>query len=98
MCEYGTTVPVRVKVPADLSCSGAASWKEVQIDFCIAPIIKALQDAEIDMRGSCCGHSKGLGSIHLQDGRELLVLSKESFSIRIESMRLAKIRKGGTTW
>ncbi len=45
-----------------------------KIDGCIAPIVKALQRGGIDMRASCCGHGKGRGSIHLQDGRTLLIL------------------------
>jgi len=68
---------VRVKIPADLSFSGRAHWKKAQIDTCIAPIVEALQRANIDMRGSCCGHGKGCGDIHLQDGRALVILDKK---------------------
>lgn len=73
MCGWGTSTVVRVRIPADLSCTGKARWKRVGIDSCIAPIVKALQRAGIDMRGSCCGHGKCDGSIQLQDGRELVV-------------------------
>ena len=76
MCMYGKVKYVRVKIPADLSCTGREKWRDVQIDSCIAPIVRALQDAGIDMRGSCCGHGRGIGDIQLQDGRRLLVLSK----------------------
>jgi hypothetical protein len=74
MCSRRETVPVRVKIPADLSCTGKERWKMAKIDRCIAPIVKALQRAGIDMRASCCGHEGGRGSIHLQDGRTILIL------------------------
>lgn len=74
MCQ-DRTVGVYVKIPADLSCSGEAHWKEAQVDACIAPLVQALQLSGVDMRGSCCGHGKGPGHIELQDGRGLLVLS-----------------------
>ena len=64
---------VKVKIPADLSCTGRSHWKKAQIDRCIAPIVSALQEGGIDMRGSCCGHGKMDGDIHLQDGRILII-------------------------
>ncbi len=73
MCAHGTTAPVWVKVPADLSHTGQARWKLAQIDSCIAPLVKALQERGIDMRGSCCGHGKGDGSIELQDGTVIVI-------------------------
>ena len=76
MCDRGDTVAVLVKIPADLSCRGKAEWKEMQVDRCIAPIVQALSEAGIHMRGSCCGHG-AIGDIHLQDGRMLLILDKE---------------------
>ena len=71
-CGY-KPVGVRVKIPADLSHTGKAYWKVAGIDYCIAPIVKALQDAGIDMRGSCCGHGEGEGTILLQDKRVLVI-------------------------
>jgi len=79
MCEWGTSIPVKVKIPADLSCTGKEKWKVMGIDACIAPIVKALQDYGINMRGSCCGHGKCEGDIELADGRGLLILSKEQY-------------------
>lgn len=75
MCEHGDTVPVLVEIPADLSCTGKAKKREVQIDRCIAPIVEALEKGGVCMRGSCCGHGKAEGYIHLRDGRYLLVLT-----------------------
>lgn len=73
MCEYGDTVDVRVRVPADLCCIGMACWKKKPIDRCIAAIVQALQIGGIYMRSSCCGHGKGPGEIVLQDGRILSI-------------------------
>lgn len=77
VCESGDTTPVWVKIPADLSSTGAEKWRECKIDACIATLVEALQAAGVDMRGSCCGHGKCEGDIHLQDGRALLILSRE---------------------
>ncbi len=71
MCTV--TKPIKVKILSDLSCTGKEKWKNAQIDECIAPLIEALQIAGIDMRGSCCGHGKMDGDIHLQDGRVLVI-------------------------
>ena len=73
MCKYGNYQNVRVKIPADLSSTGEEKWKDVPIDSCIADIVDAIQKAGIDMRGSCCGHNRTEGAIHLQDGRVLLI-------------------------
>lgn len=76
MCKHGTTEKVSVKIPADLSCTGEEEWREMRIDSCIAPLVKALQEGGIDMRGSCCGHGGNLGDIHLQDNRILLIANR----------------------
>ena len=70
-------IGIKVKVAADLSYTHKERWKHAQIDACIAPIVDALQKGGIDMRGSCCGHGSGIGDIQLQDGRALIILSKE---------------------
>jgi len=81
MCKCGTIKPVRVKVPADLSCTGKDRWKDAKVDSCIADIVCALQKSGIDMRGSCCGHFVQEGDIMLQDGRTLLILDKETSDV-----------------
>lgn len=68
MCKWGTVVPVRVKVAADLSRTGRARWKHVGIDSCIWRLVQALQEAGVNMRASCCGHGKMPGYIILADG------------------------------
>lgn len=77
MCEWGMNKLVRVRIPAALSFGGKSHWKEVWVDACIAPIVEALQKGGIDMRGSCCGHGKTVGDIHLQDGRALIILNSK---------------------
>lgn len=80
MCEHGDTVLVRLEVPADLSHTGRARMKVCEIDRCIAPLVMALRDAGIKTRGCCCGHGKGPGDIHLQDGRVLVIMdASEAF-------------------
>lgn len=64
---------VNVRIPADLSHTKKAFWKKVAIDHCIADLVAALQREGINMRGSCCGHGKGPGEIHFQNGTVLLV-------------------------
>lgn len=75
MCEWGNHEKVCVKIASDLSGTGDIHWRAEKIDKCIAPIIRAFQNAGIDMRGSCCGHRKTFGNIHLQDGRVLLIIN-----------------------
>lgn len=78
MCENGNFQMVQVTIPADLACDGIKKRKEMQIDFCLAPIIRAFDAAGIETRGCCCGHGKREGNIALQDGRLMLVIPKDS--------------------
>jgi hypothetical protein len=70
---------VRVRIPADLSCTTKARWKKVAIDDCIADIVEALQKAGINMRGSCCGHGRYPGWIHLENEMVLLYTTYAGF-------------------
>lgn len=80
MCDRGDYVLVNVKIPFDLSSSGREYWKMSKIDRCIAPLVKALQEGRIDMRGSCCGHGEGPGTIDLQDERTLTITASTEAS------------------
>ena len=64
---------VEVTIPADLSPNGKEFKKLMPIDKCIADLVQALEDANIKMRGSCCGHGEREGDIDLQDGRILII-------------------------
>ena len=44
------------------------------IDWCIHPIVAALNASNIRTMASCCGHQNMPGRISLEDGRELIVL------------------------
>ena len=77
MCKWNTNRQVEVKIPADLSCTGFSKFKFTPIDECISEIVNALQKAGIDMRGSCCGHNKSFGTIHLQDRRMLIIVDEK---------------------
>lgn len=43
------------------------------IDWCIHPLVAALNAANITTVASCCGHEKMYGNIILEDGRTLIV-------------------------
>ena len=58
----------------------AIKGRRVDIDFCIADLVAALNAANITTIASCCGHGKIPASIILEDGRELRVRGK--FEIR----------------
>ena len=47
--------------------------RRVEIDFCIADLVAALNAASIRTVASCCGHGKIDGSIVLEDGRDLVI-------------------------
>ena len=78
MCQWGTSIDMEVTVPASLSHTGQERQKVVGIDACIAPIIKALNDAGIKTINCCCGHGKSDGSIMLADGRTLVILNSQT--------------------
>jgi hypothetical protein len=51
--------------------------KPWNIDRCIAPIVKALNDGGVPTIASCCGHGNLPGLISLVDGRHLVIVPKE---------------------
>ena len=73
MCKWGTSVVMGLGIPAHLSHSGQAYVKPVAVDACIAPIVKALNDAGVVTIASCCGHGHRPGGIILGDGREVII-------------------------
>ncbi len=61
MCEWGNTVIVEINsVPRD-------------IDKCIEPLVRVLNDSGFTTIASCCGHGKQPGNIVLEDKRELFI-------------------------
>lgn len=73
MCIHGNTTDVYVTIDATLSHTGKRHRAVKPIDTCIASIVEALENGEIKMLGSCCGHGKGPGEILLIDGRKLRI-------------------------
>jgi len=63
-CEIGT---YECQVPM------AINGRRVDIDFCIADIVAALNAANIVTVASCCGHGKQDALIALSDGRILII-------------------------
>lgn len=75
MCERGNTVPIHVRVGADLSPTGKARYRAYGIDKCISGIVKALVDAGFHTRGSCCGHGVETGFISFDDQPFMLIIA-----------------------
>lgn len=73
----GTHKRVMVLVHEDQSHTekGRYDWKN--IDACISNLVKALAEAGIIMRASCCGHGKKPGYIILDDGRVLGIFEND---------------------
>lgn len=67
---------MHVLIPAELSYTGRDRYALKSIDACIAPIVRALNDAGMCTVSLCCGHGKVPGVISLLDGREIFI--KES--------------------
>ena len=78
MCEQGVYDEVEVFVYGINAAEGKDKFKLAKIDRCIAPIIRALQDAKIWTTSCCCGHGKREGEILLLDGRALIVTTFEN--------------------
>lgn len=70
MCEWGTHETVHC--PAGFNAVNP-SRTAVQVDACIADLVRALNEGGVLTLDSCCGHGKGDGLIRLVDGRELVV-------------------------
>lgn len=73
MCKWATETLLTVTIPASLSFTGNERQDVKGIDFCIAPIVQALNIGGITTVSSCCGHGKQDGTILLADGRVLIV-------------------------
>ncbi len=47
------------------------------VDLCIAPMVVALNAANIGTLMSCCGHDEQDGVIYLEDGRQLIIRAEQ---------------------
>ena len=68
MCKWGTDTEVILCVPRK------NGMETVKVDSCIAKIIQALNNFDIQTVASCCGHGNRPGNIALADGRELFIV------------------------
>ena len=79
MCKWGTEEIVMLCKPRT---NGVTTAK---VDSCIAPIVRALNNADIQTVASCCGHNKRPGNIALADGRELFIVPDYETSRELDS-------------
>lgn len=86
MCEWGDVVILKLKIPSHLSYTGKERMKDCEIDRCIAPIVKSLNDVGMTTIACCCGHKRGLGNIVLADGREILIAPDFKTARKIDDM------------
>ena len=67
MCKKGDTVLVEGLVVGEIR-DGIAD-----VDRCLAPLVRALNEGGITTKGCCCGHGITTGHISLSDGRILAI-------------------------
>lgn len=80
MCQWGTT---EVLVGHTNSRGGL-----INVDKCLAPIIKALNDAGVRTAACCCGHGKMPGNVMLADGREIVIMPDHKTARRVEALMI----------
>lgn len=90
MCKWGDTVDLLVPIPKNCSHTGKFRWDTKPVDRCIAPYVKAFNDAGLYTGGSCCGHGKNTGCISFHDGTVMLFFMRK---VNPETMSCAK-KKG----
>ena len=75
MCNNHSGVLIEVPTASSTYSDGSPrpDGNKRAIDACIAPLVKALNDAGFATIASCCGHGDAWGKIALTDGRELLI-------------------------
>lgn len=77
MCERGDTVEVEVHHVGEIRLG------LVDVDRCIAPIIKALNKGGIATESSCCGHGERPGYIALSSGQELVFCKDKETAVKL---------------
>jgi hypothetical protein len=61
MCDWNNTIAITI------------DGKVIDVDSCLVPLVKALNELGIKTIASCCGHGKQPSNIALKDGRELII-------------------------
>lgn len=75
-----------------MSYTGKERWKDCQIDKCLVPLIKALNNVGIYTTCCCCGHGNTFGLISLADGRELLIAPNFDTARKMEDFSKVNIQ------
>jgi hypothetical protein len=86
MCKRGDTIEMRLPVVGEIRYGVA------EIDKCIAPIIKALNDGGVITRGCCCGHGEVMGYIHLDSGKYLGVFPNRKTLMKYRHEKFSKLK------
>lgn len=73
MCKRGTVKQVEL------------NGKKVEIDACIAKLVKVLNDNGFETESACCGHGGRPGHIRLTSGMELMVVKDWKMARAIET-------------
>jgi len=68
------------KICTKTMCKVKIGKKIVEVEHCIAGMVRALNKAGIETTSSCCGHKISEGYIALKDGR-ILEIKKENLDI-----------------
>lgn len=76
-CSHCGLAPVLVKLCRPTAQRGLT---EAGVDACIAPLVQALNDGGIQTVASCCGHGRMPGRVILEDGRDVLVMTRADSS------------------
>jgi hypothetical protein len=95
MCDWGDTVLLDLEIPSSLSHTGEAYTKAVAIDRCIAPLVKALNDAGQKTVSCCCGHGKDTGRIDMADGRVLWIDTKPLCKWTVDDLTFTELSEEG---
>jgi len=73
VCKWGTDEVVEVTIQPCKPYHPTEWKKQCKIDKCISSIVQVLEDNNIRMLASCCGHGKTDGHILLLDMTEITI-------------------------
>ncbi|HEY0169894.1 MAG TPA: hypothetical protein VGB98_02490 [Pyrinomonadaceae bacterium] len=79
MCLWGTSETFTI-------LNAAGETRLIDVDSCIAPIVRALNGVGVVTVASCCGHGKQPGNIALADGREIVIAPDYETGRRIDKL------------
>lgn len=77
MCKQGTVETFWIINDKDEA-------RQIDVDKCIAPLVRVLNDIGLITVASCCGHGKRPANIALADGREVCILPDFETARRVD--------------